>query len=75
MPIGAISTAVAVFEMNNPVTAVSTKSAAITRRGEASPVTESRLETIRSMPPVFCSASAKGSMPMIRIRLCQWMAR
>ncbi|MNV85195.1 hypothetical protein D3C71_1791300 [compost metagenome] len=72
---GAISTAVAVLEMNRPITAVTANRQARMALGPAPPSTLTRPPTARSMPPVFCSAWAKGSMPTISTRLCQWMAR
>ncbi|MNH31035.1 hypothetical protein D3C79_913640 [compost metagenome] len=72
---GAISTAVAVLEMNRPITAVMANRQARMALGPASPSTLTRPVTARSIPPVFCRARAKGSIPTISTRLCQWMAR
>ena len=56
MATGAMSTAVAVLEINRPITAVRANSAAIRARGPASPSSCSRPLTARSIPPVFCRA-------------------
>ena len=72
---GAISTAVAVLEMNRPSRAVMTKTPASTARGLASPSTSSSAAAARSVPPAFCSASENGIMPTISTRLCQWIER
>ncbi len=71
---GAISTAVAVLEMNRPISAVSRNRQASSACGPASPSRPTRPEVARAMPPVFCSARANGSMPTISTRLCQWIA-
>ncbi|MNC13078.1 hypothetical protein D3C75_608100 [compost metagenome] len=70
---GAISTAVAVLEIKSPMAAQSTNRLASMTRGPISPTAEISPPTMRSTPPVFCNARAKGSMPTIRIRVGQWM--
>ncbi|MNP74924.1 hypothetical protein D3C76_1718800 [compost metagenome] len=75
MATGAMSTAVAVLEMNRPVTAVTRNRLASTAWGPALPSMPTSASTARAMPPVFCRARAKGSMPTISSRLGQWMAR
>ena len=73
--IGAISTAVAVFEMNRPSAAVTTNSIAMTTRGPASPTKATSPSAARSTPPVRCSATENGIIPTIRIRLFQLIDR
>ncbi|MNI63727.1 hypothetical protein D3C73_1191250 [compost metagenome] len=68
---GAISTAVAVLEMNRPITAVTVNRQASMAIGPAPPSRLTSPPTARSIPPVCCSAWAKGSMPTINIRLGQ----
>ena len=72
---GAISTAMAVLEMNMPSNAVTAKIAASTTRGPASPTPRTSRSAANSTPPVRCSASENGSMPTISTRLGQWMQR
>ncbi|MNH39147.1 hypothetical protein D3C79_1002760 [compost metagenome] len=68
---GAINTAVAVLEMNRPITAVTANRQARMALGPAPPSTLTSPPTARSIPPVFCSAWANGSMQTISIMLCQ----
>ena len=72
---GAMSTAVAVFETNRPMMAVSTKTPPSSTIGPASPSVVSRPSTTRSTPPVRSSASANGSIPTMSSSVGQWMAR
>ena len=71
MATGAISTAVAVLEINKPMSAVVKNKIAKITRGPVSPNKLSKASTAKSIPPVFCRARAKGNMPTIKIMLCQ----
>ena len=73
--IGAIKTAVAVFEMNRPNNAVTTNSIPITIRGSASPIKVTIPSAAKSTPPVRCSATENGIIPTINIRLFQLIDR
>ncbi|MNH34453.1 hypothetical protein D3C79_950510 [compost metagenome] len=71
MAIGAISTAVAVLEINRPIVAHSANRHSSITRGPAPPATSISPRTIKSTPPVFCSAWANGIMPTIKMMLGQ----
>ena len=68
---GAISTAVAVLEMNKPMVAHMTNRQTIIRYGPYPPPASIKPFTIKSTPPVFCSARAKGIIPTMRMMLGQ----
>ena len=68
---GAISTAVAVLEINNPIVAHIMNRHTIIKYGPYPPPMSMSPLTIKSTPPVFCSARAKGIIPTIRMMLGQ----
>src|SRR5690606_36410979 len=72
---GAINTAVALFDINNPNSAVMPYTAASIMKGLALPTILVSACTAKSTPPVFCNAVENGSMPTIRKTVGQWMER
>lgn len=70
----AINTAVAVLEINSPVTAHRINRLSSIICAPAPPYRRMSRRTKTSTPPVFSSASANGIMPTIRMRLGQWIA-
>ncbi len=72
---GAISTAVAVLEMNIPSSAVMAKSVAEHDVVPAPLVSAIRASAARSTPPVRCRAIENGSMPTISTMVFQSIER
>ena len=69
--IGAIRTALAVLERKRLNRDVIINKTLITRYGLEVSIEAVRALTIKSIPPVFCKASASGNIPAIKIKLLQ----
>src|SRR5215831_12678941 len=75
MATGAIRTAVAELEMNNPTSAVTRNTAANIAKGPSGPNAAINPFAIIAVAPVFVSAVASGSIPAINTSVFQLMMR